>query len=222
MKLSKSNGNMYEWVTHMWSPFTGCPHQCSYCYVKNAWRDLPEKTTLQEPFPNLSSGKTIFIGHLCDMFAEGVKKEEVEKVLSYCKEWDNEYVFQTKNPQNLWKFLDYMPLKRMIGTTIETNRGPLLEKFSKAPHPMERSYGLSRIDGKKFLTIEPIMDFDVWELTELIKVANPDFVNIGADSKRHNLPEPTGEKVMALVESLGKAGITIRKKINIERLLNSQ
>lgn len=80
MKLSKSNGNMYERVTHMWSPFVGCGHQCSYCHVKNAWRDLPEKTTLQEePFPILSTGKTIFIGHLCDMFAEGVGKEEVER-----------------------------------------------------------------------------------------------------------------------------------------------
>jgi DNA repair photolyase len=189
--------------------------------VKNAWRDLPETTTLQTDFPILGTGKTIFVGHLCDMFADGIKEEEVIRVLSYCRNSDNEYVFQTKNPQNLWHYLDWMPAKRMIGTTIETNRADILEKISKAPHPMERANGLGQIDGKKFLTIEPIIDFDVWELTELIKVAKPDFVNIGADSKRHNLPEPSGEKIMALVESLGKAGITIRKKVNIERLLKS-
>lgn len=219
MKLSRSNGNMYDWVTHMWSPFTGCPHQCSYCYVKNAWRDLPEKTTLQEPFPNLGSGKTIFIGHLCDMFAEGVDSTDVMKVIEYCRMWDNEYVFQTKNPQNMWKFIYRTPSKRMVGTTIETNRAETLERFSKAPHPMERANGLSQIDGKKFLTIEPIMDFDVWEFAKLIEAAKPDFVNIGADSKRHNLPEPTGEKVMALVGTLGELKIPIRKKVNIERLL---
>jgi DNA repair photolyase len=218
-KLSKSRGNMYDWVTHMWSPLTGCPHQCSYCYVKNSWRDLPEVPTLEVPFPNLGSGKTIFIGHLCDMFAEGVNESDVLKVLEHCRKFDNEYVFQTKNPEGVWKFKPYLPEKRMFGTTIETNREDLLKEHSKAPDPISRANGLGQIEGKKFVTIEPIMDFDVPELLSLIVFCKPDFVNIGADSKRHNLPEPTAEKITRLVQVLGVHGITIRKKVNMERLL---
>ena len=218
-KLSKARGNMYDWVTHMWSPFAGCPHQCSYCYVKNSWRDLPEETVLQEPFPVLGSGKTIFIGHLCDMFAESVKDVDIVKVLEYCRKFDNEYIFQTKNPERMWNFKHHFPEKRMIGTTIETNREDILKEHSKAPDPISRANGLGQIEGRKFVTIEPIMDFDVPSLLSLIVFCKPDFVNIGADSKRHNLPEPSGEKILKFVEVLRVHGITIRKKVNIERLL---
>jgi hypothetical protein len=71
----------------------------------------------------------------------------------------------------------------------------------------------------EFVTIEPILDFDVLEFTRLLVFARPTFVNIGADSKNHHLPEPTRERVMQLVEALTSAGIVIRKKINLERLI---
>jgi DNA repair photolyase len=32
--MSKSSGNMYDWVTHTANPLTGeCKHKCPYCYV---------------------------------------------------------------------------------------------------------------------------------------------------------------------------------------------
>ncbi len=35
MGLNKSNGNMYEWITHTWNTIKGeCYHDCSYCYMK--------------------------------------------------------------------------------------------------------------------------------------------------------------------------------------------
>ena len=30
--VNKSVGQMYEWVTHMWSTGKGCPLQCDYCH----------------------------------------------------------------------------------------------------------------------------------------------------------------------------------------------
>jgi len=44
-------------------------------------------------------------------------------------------------------------------------------------------------------------------------------VNIGADSKGHGLPEPSPDKVHALIEKLTGYGIEIREKHNLERLL---
>jgi len=218
-KLNVSKGNMYDWVTHMWSPLVGCPHQCSYCYVRNRFRDLPAVPEIRRPFPELGGGKTIFIGHLCDLFAEGIDDAVINEVLLHCWARPNTYVFQTKNPARVSDFK--LPVGAMVGTTIETNRGDVLKQFSRAPDPIKRSMGLSLLAGPKFLTIEPIMDFDLHVLVALVASARPDFVNIGADSKRHNLPEPTWGKVMDLVEGLEAASITVRKKVNLDRLMRA-
>ncbi len=217
MGLNKSKGNMYDWVTHTWSPITGCAHQCEYCYVKT-FRKLPAAPEINfMDFIPLGKGNTIFVGHMCDMFGSNVPSSWIRKVIAHCAVYPgNKYVFQTKNPQRMFEF-DFMPT-RIFGTTIETNRADILSKISQAPPPEDRAAALSVIKHEKFLTIEPIMDFDVEPFVSMIKLAHPDFVNIGADSKGHGLPEPTFEKVQWLIDELSRAGITVRKKTNLWRL----
>ena len=124
-KLCKSNGNMYEWVTNMWSPIVGCPHQCSYCYVKNEYRDLPETSEIDLPFPNLGEGKVIFVGHLCDMWAETVKDSDILDILAHCMKYpENQYMFQTKNPEKYEKYLS-RSLTSICGQTIAESANPL-------------------------------------------------------------------------------------------------
>jgi protein gp37 len=216
--LSVSRGNMYDWVTHVWSPLVGCPHQCSYCYVRSNRREQPASVTVKEGWPPLGRDRTIFVGHLCDMFAEAVPGEVIETILAWCRRFPNHYVFQSKNPQR-FRCFDLMPEHSMFGTTIETNRQDVLDRLSKAPSVFQRAVGLLHIKSPKFLTIEPILDFDADPLVDLIATADPDFVNIGADSKRHGLPEPSRSKVMHLVDLLQEKGIAVRKKINLERLM---
>ncbi len=67
------------------------------------------------------------------------------------------------------------------------------------------------------LTIEPILDFDLKEFVDMIRDINPKWVNIGADSQRHNLPEPTREKVDDLIKELKKF-TEIKEKSNLKRL----
>ena len=62
------------------------------------------------------------------------------------------------------------------------------------------------------------MDFDLPELVQMIKDISPEFVSVGADSKGHNLPEPSGEKVSALIEELEKFS-QVKQKDNLKRLL---
>ena len=52
----------------------------------------------------------------------------------------------------------------------------------------------------------------------MIKYCNPKQVNIGADSGNNNLPEPSKEKVLALIDELQKF-TTIHNKSNLKRLL---
>ena len=212
---------MYEWVTHMWSPSVGCPHQCTYCYI-TAHKELPEKVIMDKPYPNLGTGRTIFVGFECDLFAEGVNPDDIREVLEHCAKHDNDYVFQTKNPDRIMEFIEILPSKSLIGTTIETNRGGLISSISKAPTPWTRSYGLRKIKDygfPVFITIEPILDCDPRLLYDMIVNAKPLFVNIGADSKGHGLKEPSKETVQDLISRIQSAGIEIRNKSNLARLL---
>ena len=87
--------------------------------------------------------------------------------------------------------------------------------------PKNRSLSLSLINHiKKYITIEPIMDFDLPEFIKMIKSCNPIQVNIGADSspKRNNLSEPSKGKILALIEELEQFTTVVQKK-NLARLL---
>lgn len=229
MPLKKASGQMYDWVTDLHTHLGGeCPHKCSYCYVgKNKWGRAPRytgdlKIISHELGVDYGTGKIIFIEHMNDMFAEGVNDSWIEGILTHCCSYDNEYVFQTKNPLRAYEFRSKFPKKSMIGTTIESNIG--YPEISKAPNPIDRCYGIRNFKGmglgfKTFITIEPILDFDVDALAYMIIDAKPDFVNIGADSKGCGLPEPSKKKVLELADVLKKAGVVILKKTNLERLI---
>ena len=53
----------------------------------------------------------------------------------------------------------------------------------------------------------------------MIIAANPSFVNIGADRKGCGLKEPSKEELLEFIARLQDAGVTIKKKTNLERIL---
>ncbi len=229
MPLSKSKGNMYNFVTHCHTHLSGrCPHECSYCFVQAMGDKFPAvKAKYSGPVRliegefkvNYGSGKIIFIEHMNDLFAIGVRGSFISAILGHCALYpENEYVFQTRNTPRAFLHRPEFPRNFMIGTTIESNR--TYQKITKAPTPMDRYAGLLcfGMDIKTFVTIEPILDFDVDVLVEWIFTLNPTFVNIGADSKHCKLPEPSDDKIRALVAGLQERGITIKKKINLGRI----
>ena len=110
----------------------------------------------------------------------------------------------------------------LLGTTIETNRWAGEYKVSQAPHPVYRAMGLNGLLGfKKYVSIEPVMDFDMGEMLTFIKWIKPQFVSIGADSKRCKLPEPPKEKVIELVAELRKT-TEVKLKPNLKRLIGKE
>jgi len=103
MPLTKSVGNMYSWVTHTHTHLGGkCPHECSYCYVgKSRFGIIPryegEPRLVEKEFSvNYGSGKTIFMEHMNDAFADGVKSLFIDRILSHCYAFPlNTYVFNS-------------------------------------------------------------------------------------------------------------------------------
>ncbi len=217
MTLNKQKGNMYGFVTHTWNAIKGrCSHDCEYCYMRNFWKSdvhLDEKELKQD----LGEGNFIFVGSGTDMFAEDVPSEWIKKVLEHCNKYPkNTYLFQTKNPQRFEEFDKLYPLNTIFGTTIETNKR---FRIADAPGRRERAGWMNTsfmYKKRKMITIEPIMDFDD-ELRIWINVIRPEFVNIGADSKGHNLPEPSAEKIGQLIKELRKF-TKVNLKPNLKRI----
>jgi hypothetical protein len=90
--------------------------------------------------------------------------------------------------------------------------------MGNSPTPYERAWAMRNWCINKYVTIEPIIDFDLEEMVELIRWCNPVQVNIGSDSGHNNLPEPSRTKLLALIEELKKF-TTIHRKSNLGRML---
>ncbi|KKL13258.1 hypothetical protein LCGC14_2527550 [marine sediment metagenome] len=220
MMLKKQKGNMYEFVTHMWSPVRGkCSHDCSYCYMKKYGEQPPLHVDEKELMTDLGEDNFIFVCYTCDLFAKDVPGEWILKVLEMLRIYrTNRYLLQSKNPKRFLDFIDQCPDNGLWGTTIETNRD--IYVYSKAPPYIERARALHLLHDlghETMVTIEPILDFDVDELVELVLLANPTWVNIGADSKGHGLPEPSPEKVTKLVKALQEK-TDVKLKRNLKRI----
>ena len=226
MGLTESKGNMYPWVSHTHSHLGGrCSHQCKYCYVQvseNRYRSGlysgPVRLREKELAVNYGTGKTIFIEHMNDLFAADVPDIMISEILNHVQKYpENIYVFQTKNPSRYFKWIHTIPENSILGTTIESNR--TYPGLSNSLTPEQRMSAMINLRPKKFITLEPILDFDVDILSLWIAKIKPDFLNLGADSKGFGLPEPTVEKIMQLVDRLKGYGIELREKHNLQRLL---
>jgi DNA repair photolyase len=220
-----------EWTP--WKVLAGiCPHDCDYCATNTACKRTPEARRKYSGEPRVwepemtcrKKGRGYFVASTRDLVADGVPAEVIKRILGQCRKYpESRYLFQTKNPQRFAEFLDMMPPDRVLGTTIETNRNT--DRLSKAPSPEDRARAMAELHeaGMPHLqvTIEPILDFDVFELMDMIISIEPEVVYVGADTKGHHLPEPSPDKIKALLNELGryKETMEVRVKENLNRLL---
>ena len=230
---NKKTGGMYPWVDEMISHLHGkCTHKCGYCYVPHtaAGRvglydgplSLSERSFEWQP---KKSSETIFIDHMNDLFQDAVPNAWIRRVMDHCETFARcTMVFQTKNPKRLPDCMKYFWRYRnhLVGVTLETDANLPYP----APQPVERYTELFKLptEWRKqhlFITIEPIMQFNLDRFAAWIALLQPAFVNVGANSKNVALPrpEPSKELVLALVKRLQSNGIQIREKHNLERIL---
>lgn len=217
---------MYSFVTHTFNTVKGiCWHNCKYCYMKRFHNQKEIHFDKSELKTNLGNGNFIFVGSSNDLFADNIDDKWILDTLKHCEKFKNKYLFQTKNPERLYKeYSDILSfnLNAVICTTIESNR--IYPDISKiAPITKERAKYIGLLEQAGFaiyITAEPIMDFDLDEMVELIRQCKPKQVNIGADSGNNHLIEPPKEKILQLISELEKFTI-VNKKVNLYRLLKN-
>ena len=88
--------------------------------------------------------------------------------------------------------------------------------FSKIEDRVMAMEKIADLGIDTYVTIEPIMDFDLDEMVNLIKRCKPEQVNIGKNTnKMVQLPEPPKNKVLSLIDELLKF-TTVHIKDNIK------
>ena len=230
MGLNKIKGNMYSdmGLTHTWNPLSGtCNHGCTYCSTNKLRRyeviDTKysgECRIVDKDLCNLGKGNTIFVCAQTDLFASDVPNQLILRILEHMDKFDNKYLLQTKNPDRVIDFIDYPILigKCTICTTIESDIF-YPDIMQNSPSPAQRSFAMEVLSQviDTYVIIEPIMDFNIENMVCMISRCNPKQVNIGADSGNNHLPEPSKEKLLALIDELKKFTIIANKR-NLNRL----
>jgi DNA repair photolyase len=226
MPLNKVTGDMYGFIDRTWNAVKGkCPHDCSYCYMKRWGKQRPVHLDEKELCTDLGSGKYIFVGSSCDMFAHDIPQEWIIETLKVMEKYPgNKYLLQTKNPG---RFLEFFKEFRGGGipnitlcTTIETNFF-IPDIMRGSPPPEMRSMAMAELSSRGYrtmVTVEPILYFNMRELLFYIERSNPVQVNIGADSGHNHLPEPPAWKIRELIAEL-KTFTRVVEKNNLRRLL---
>jgi len=234
---------MFRSVTKTWNPYTGCNHDCTYCWAKDLilgrLRHLPKYRNGFGPTfhsaelyragtliinKRFKAGDLVFVSSMGDLFGEWVFYSHILAILNVIRENPQaDFLLQTKNP---YRFVEIekehprdIPTNVYLGTTIETNR--IHTKISKAPPPYDRFWHMRSLllrKYRRFLSIEPIMDFDLDVLVSWVVEMAPVIVEVGADNHNKHLPEPTWDKVEALLERLRAVCPTVNEKKGLERL----
>ncbi len=208
--------------------FTGCEFSCSYCWARRLittrlkgtlkYKDCGFKPTVHEKYldAKFKAGEFCFISSLGD--------------LSFAPNYIYAHIFETATKNPATNFLmctkspsfysnHFMSLPNLyFGCTIETNKDT--SRFSKAPPTELRGKIMTELEVEnKFISIEPIIDFNVYEFTKMIVNIAPKIVEVGADNYRCGLPEPSSIKLNVFLKSLEANGINVIHKSGLERLL---
>lgn len=229
---------MYEGAK-TWSIFVGCEFGCMYCgksFRRQAKRQKRRCELCYEYKPHahlerldrIPSKKIVFACGMGDVaFAE---MDVISKIMDKVKDVKGKtFLFQSKDPETFvrWEREGMeIPENVVLGTTIETNMdfvhvvivdtvyGMKYEKITRAPHPKKRYESMMKIEhGRKFVTIEPIMNFDLDVMVEWIRDISPEFVYVGYDNHGYKLPEPPVKKTEALIDGISRFTEVIRKTI---------
>ena len=210
-----------------WNPFVGCNHDCVYCYAKGIAKRQKKRCQLCYEFvPHMhperltkrfKPGETVFVCSMGDIaFASRYNILSINEVIG--NNPDTTFLIQTKNPSYFDTILHWeipYPSNAVYGTTIETNRST--KEFSKSPQTYYRYKWLHFIDTtRKYVTIEPIMKFDMVMMVSWIRNIKPEFVYVGynsRDSKNKHLPEPSLANTEVLISELEKITEVRRKLI---------
>ena len=234
MPVNVSKGSMYPDVDGTINFIRGaCEASCVYCFMKYGFR--ANLKAYKEPYKlvekefetfDAEPGSRIFCGSATDMWRAPV--DCIRKVLEFClkqeEENEIEWLFQTKYPNSVSRWIQHLPRNSMIGVTLETNRS-YDKRISRAPSPTSRAYAMKSLldlwtkhylhhglsisySPRIMVSIEPIMEFDLEPFVDMIRSLETEYVSIGVDTQgaflEHDIELVKMPNLTTLAERLGE------------------
>ena len=204
-----------------WNPFTGCAFACSYCWA----RKLAEGK-LRRSYPNgfvpefhlnrlvhkFQPDDFVFAVSMGDIAFANIKQRRM--IAERASTFPCPVLFETKDP---WIFEGeiFRNPAFYLGVTLETNRS---YPVTRAPSPILRYIKIqSGSFPIRFVSIEPIMDFDLNVFLRWLGHIQPEIVEIGADNYHNNLPEPDSGKLSIFIREIKGFVPNVILKQGIER-----
>jgi len=196
--------------TKTWNPFTGCIHECPYCWFKlrvlprvsktdkyrNGMVPTVHNDLVRKGPPNCKQSK-IFVVDCGDAFCKGFYTDDIIRLLDSChnSKLVKNFMLLTKNPGRYLEVLakrpDIAKDRRFIwGATIETTNGRHGHFHTQlapyAPEPWYRADAMMALrqtypDLRIFLSLEPVMEMDVGSMLTWIQKIKPEFIYAGYD-----------------------------------------
>lgn len=229
--------NMYGDSKKQWNVAVGCNFDCVYCkksFQAQMKRQKPKydengklirgcqkcydfephfhESRLNDQLPRTRGDEFIWACSSGDVSA--FPNSWMEEILIRVREQSHKtFFFQSKNPRRFERF--NFPDNVILGVTIESNR--YYPFISKAQRPDIRAWDFAHIlHPRKFVTIEPIMDFDLDIMVSWMMIIHPERIYIGYDTRNSGLNEPSLEKTERLITELEKITTVKRKYMKDE------
>lgn len=150
--MNKQGEGKIEYLTHTWSPVTGCLHGCSYCYMQRMAKRFPQQISMEpkyhvkriaEPF-EMKKPARIGVSFSGDLFGDWVDSGWIYSVLNVIRQCpQHRFLLLTKNPKRYGKFV--IPENCWCGTSTTGNG-----EGQKRVETLDKLY-----DSWRFISLEP-------------------------------------------------------------------
>lgn len=187
-------GKAKEYGDYAINIYTGCPHECYYCFAPNVLHKVkddfhrciePRKNIVEEVRKQIERegimGKIIHLCFTCDPYPKGYDSTPTREIIKILKNSGNNVQILTKNGADAMRDFDLLDSGDWFGVTYagyelgELDKAPKTEPNAGTPH--DRLIALSKAYSKginTWVSAEPVLNAE--NVLDLIESAN--YVNL--------------------------------------------
>lgn len=194
--IYEPKGKAKEYGDYAINIYTGCPHNCFYCFAPRVLRKSNEEFHSHvEPRPNIVeevrkqvekeqiTGKLIHLCFVCDPYPKGHDSTPTREIIKILKESGNHIQILTKNGKDAMRDFDLLDSDDWFGITYAGYNGfdydedyiPDEEPNSGSPHDRLFALATAHKKGiKTWVSAEPVLTpsevLDLMEIAEYINL----------------------------------------------------